>query len=93
MKTNSSSVEEILGSKARLKIIKLLVYKNELNISSIIKKTNLNHSIVSRHLKKLKEIGLIQEKKFGRIKIYRYRKENLKAQGLKKFIEIWEENY
>ncbi|MFX1260423.1 MAG: ArsR/SmtB family transcription factor [Promethearchaeota archaeon] len=86
-------VEALLGSKARIKILKVLALNNELNISLIISKTKLNHSNVLKHLKVLKSFNLIQEKKFGRIKIYRFKIENIKARSLKKFIEIWEENF
>jgi predicted transcriptional regulator len=85
-------VEDLLGSRARVKILKILANENELNISSIIKKAHLNHKNVITHLKYLKQVNLIQEKKFGRIKIFRYKKENLKAKSFKNFIEIWE-NY
>jgi predicted transcriptional regulator len=86
-------IEDLLGSRARVKILKVLAFNNELNISLIISKTKLNHSIVLNHLNLLKSFNLIQEKKFGRIKIYRYKIENLKARCLKKFIEIWEREY
>jgi predicted transcriptional regulator len=84
------SIEDLLGSKARIKILKTLAINNELNISLIISVTKLNHSNVIKHLNILKSFNLIQEKKFGRIKIYRYKTENIKARSLKKFIEIWE---
>ena len=84
--------EELLGSKARVKIIKLLAINEELNISSIIKKTRLNYNNVSKHLHYLKSLNIVDEKKFGRIKIFRYKIENYKARILKKFIEMWEEN-
>lgn len=84
------SIEDLLGSKARIKILKTLAINNELNISLIISITKLNHSNVIKHLNILKSFNLIQEKKFGRIKIYRYKIENIKARSLKKFIEIWE---
>lgn len=86
-------IEEILGSKARVKILKALAKNNELTISLIINKTRLNYSNVMKHLKCLKDLDLIQEKKFGRIKIYRYKIENMKARSLKKFIDIWEDNF
>ncbi|MFX1384715.1 MAG: ArsR/SmtB family transcription factor [Promethearchaeota archaeon] len=86
-------IEDLLGSKARIKIIKLLAIKEELSISSIISRTNLNHSNVIKHLNILKEFNLIQEKNFGRIRIFRYKIENIKARSLKKFIEIWEGIY
>ena len=86
-------IEDLLGSKARIKILKQLALNSELNISLIVTKTRLNHSSVITHLNYLKEVNLVQEKKFGRIRIYRYRDENLKARSLKNFIELWEDNY
>lgn len=85
-----STVENLLGSKARIKILKLLAKNEELSISQIIRGTNLNHTSVKYHLAYLKSYNLVQEKIFGRIKIYRYRFENLRAKSLGKFIEIWE---
>lgn len=93
LEPNYYPVEEILGSKGRFKILKTLSINIELNISAIIDKTNLNHKIVDQHLEILKKIGLIQEKNFGRIRIYRYKLENIKAKSFKKFIEIWENRY
>lgn len=83
-------IEDLLGSKARVKILKTLAQNEELTISLIINNTRLNYSNVAKHLNHLKSLDLIQEKKFGRIKIYRYKIENIKARSLKKFIEIWE---
>jgi DNA-binding transcriptional ArsR family regulator len=87
------TVEELLGSKARIKILKILAIHDELSITSIIKRAKLNHSNVVKHLNYLKGVNLIQEKNFGRIRIYRYKTENLKARSLKKFIEIWEGSF
>lgn len=89
-KSKKHLIEELLGSKARLKILKTLALNEELNISLIISKTKLNHANVLKHLNFLKSFNLIQEKKFGRIRIYRYKIENIKARSLKNFIEIWE---
>ncbi|MHA1991267.1 MAG: ArsR family transcriptional regulator [Candidatus Hodarchaeales archaeon] len=87
---NKYLIEEVLGSKAKVKILKVLALNEELTISLIINKTNLNHANAKKHLNHLKELELIQEKKFGRIKIFRYRIENIKARSLKNFIDIWE---
>ncbi|MFX1237599.1 MAG: winged helix-turn-helix domain-containing protein [Promethearchaeota archaeon] len=83
-------IENILGSKARIKILKILAFHIELSITSIISKTKLNHTIVLKHLDILKNNDLIQEKNYGRIRIFRYKTENIRARSLKKFIEIWE---
>lgn len=86
-------IEDLLGSKARVKILKALALNEELTISLIINETKLNHSIVIKHLNHLKNLNLIQEKKFGRIRIFRYKIENIKARSLRKFIDIWEGNF
>ncbi|TXT56861.1 MAG: hypothetical protein BAJATHORv1_20458 [Candidatus Thorarchaeota archaeon] len=38
----------------------------------------------------LLESGLVEEKIFGRIKIYRYRIEDMRARSLKNLLEIWQ---
>jgi len=83
-------IENLLGSRARIKILKVLALNQELSISQIIKSTKLNHASVKSHLGCLKYYNLIQEKIFGRIKIYRYKIENVRAKSLKTFIQIWE---
>lgn len=87
---NKFLIENLLGSKARVKILKTLARNEELTISLIINHTKLNYSNVVKHLNHLKNLNLVQEKSFGRIKIFRYKIENIKARSLKKFIEIWE---
>ena len=91
--SNNPNFENVFGSKARVKILKTLAKNSELSISQVIKNTNLNHSSVIKHLDFLKKINLIQEKNFGRIKILRFKIENLKAKSFKKFVEIWEGDY
>ena len=88
---NKPLVEDVLGSRARVKIIKALAFNEELTISLLVRKTRLNYVIAMKHLKKLESLNLISEKRFGRIRIYRYNIENPKARSLKKLIEIWED--
>ena len=88
-----ANVENVFGSRARMKILKTLAKNGELSISQVIKNTNLNHSCVIKHLDLLQKLSLIQEKNFGRIKILRFKSENLKAKSFKKFIEIWEGDF
>ena len=86
-------IEDLMGSRARVKILKTLALNGELAISQVIRKTRLHHTCVLKHLNYLKMKDLIQEKKFGRIKIFRYKMENMKARSLKKFIDIWEGDF
>jgi predicted transcriptional regulator len=85
--------EEVLSSKSRCKIIKQLAQENEMNISRIVFNTGLNHVTVRKDLAFFSHIGFIQEKQFGRIKIYRFRDENAKANALKHLIQFWESEF
>jgi len=84
------AVEDVLSSKGRVRILKLLAELGELNISAISRTINLNHTAVKDHLKFLTEVGLIREKKFGRILIYQFDENNILAHSLKQLFKIWE---
>lgn len=82
-------LDQVFSSKGKAKILELLAINNELNITEIVKRSSLNHSNVVQHLNFLKKINFIQEKKFGRVRIFRFKIENIKARALKKLIELW----
>jgi len=93
MTTEDSSkvpIEDIFSSKGRIKILKELAASNELNISELCRRVDLNHSSTKSHLEVLLKSGLIEEKKFGRIKIYRYKIEDLRARSLKSLFSLWD---
>lgn len=83
-------IEDLFSSRGRIKILKELAASNELNISELCRRVNLNHSSTKAHLEVLLKSGLIEEKIFGRIKIYRYRVEDLRARSLKSLFDIWD---
>ncbi|MHA2423183.1 MAG: ArsR family transcriptional regulator [Candidatus Thorarchaeota archaeon] len=83
------SIEDLFSSRGRIKVLRELAESNELNISEICRRVSLNHGTTKSHLRVLVESGLIEEKSFGRIKIYRYRIEDLRARSLKNFLELW----
>ena len=89
--TQKLMVEDVLSSRGRVRILKLLAELDELNISAISRNINLNHSAVKEHLKFLCRAGLVREKKFGRILIYQYDNENILSSSLKQLFTVWEE--
>lgn len=62
--------EEILGSKGRIRVLEVLTESGELNISEISRRTGLNYTSVERHLSKLQKLGLLKEKRYGKIRIF-----------------------
>jgi len=85
------SIEEVFSSKGRVKILRILAEIGELNISEIARRAGLNYATTNQHLLVLEKNGLIRHKKFGRIRIFRFDEENLRAKMIKKLIESWEQ--
>ena len=85
------AIEDIFSSRGRIKILKELALSNELLISELCRRVGLNHSSTRSHLKVLIKSGLIEEKTHGsRIKIYRYKIEDLRARSLRSLFNLWE---
>jgi len=84
------TIESLFGSKIRVRILRILARKEELSITSIINRARTNYNIALKHLRVLEACNLIEEHKFGRIRIFRYKRENIKARKLYQLIEIWE---
>ncbi len=62
--------EELLGSRGRIRVLQVLAESGELNISEVSRRTGLNYTSVERHLVKLKRMGLLREKRYGKIRIF-----------------------
>ena len=83
------SIEDLFSSRGRIKILIELAKSGELNISELCRRVDLNHSSTKSHLDVLTKSGMIEEKKFGRIKIYRYKLEDIRARSLKSLFDLW----
>lgn len=60
---------EDLGSVGILRVLETVTKHGPLNISLLGRKTGLNHGSCSLHVKKLVEFGLVEEKKYGAIRM------------------------
>ncbi len=82
-------IEEVFSSKGRTRVLKELALAGELNVSELCRRAGLNHSTTKAHLHVLISAGLVEEKCFGRIRIYRYRLEDVRARAIKSLLELW----
>lgn len=82
--------EEFFSSKLRIKIIKLFLQLGELNVSEVARRLSINYRTINKHLKILKEEGILQHKIFGRIHLYRINEKSPKTKVLQKLVEVWE---
>ena len=85
-----SPIEIVFQSKERIRITKVLSREGELNIAEIARRVHLNHNSVKLHLKALVKAGVLEEKKVGQIKTFRFRIEDIRARVIKNLFEVWE---
>jgi len=83
-------VEDVFSSSLRIKIIKSLMRLGELNVSEIARRLRVNYETANRHLKILEDEGILQPKRFGRIRLYRLNEHSSKAKAVQQLIETWE---
>jgi DNA-binding transcriptional ArsR family regulator len=84
--------EEVFSSKPRMKILRLVARLGALNISDIARRINLNYSTTNQHLKLLESEGVLQQRVYGRIRIYKFNEVSAKARAVQNLIEAWEQD-
>ena len=84
-------IEEVFSSKPRMRILKLIARLGALNISDIARRINLNYTTTNRHLKLLEAEGILQQRVYGRIRMYKFNESSPKAKAVQNLIETWEQ--
>ena len=82
-------IVSIMGSIGRLKILELLAIEGEVNVTAISNKTGVNHARVKIHLESLLDLNIVEEKRFGRIKIYKMNAYNEASKKIGIFLRSW----
>jgi len=77
----------LFSSKTRIKIIEALLKLHEVNITKLTKLLGLNHRVVKYHIEVLRDLGLIEERRFGRIRIIKLNDRNPIVQVLQNFVK------
>jgi DNA-binding transcriptional ArsR family regulator len=85
-------IEEVFSSKPRMKILRLVARLGALNVSDIARRINLNYSTTNQHLKLLEAEGILQQRIYGRIRMYRFNDRSPKAIAVQNLIETWEQD-
>jgi DNA-binding transcriptional ArsR family regulator len=85
-------VEAVFSSKPRMKILSLIARLGALNVSDIARRINLNYSTTNQHLKLLEAEGVLQQRVYGRIRMYKFNEASSKARAVQNLIEAWEQD-
>ncbi|MDV3243801.1 MAG: winged helix-turn-helix domain-containing protein [Nitrososphaerales archaeon] len=70
-------------------MLTVILESGELNISEITRRSGLSHSSAARHLEFLTRSGLITEKRFNRIRIFRVDHASPFVEALNRFLSEW----
>ncbi|MGC9209969.1 MAG: winged helix-turn-helix domain-containing protein [Acidilobus sp.] len=79
-------LERLLSSRGKVRVLKVLLREGQANITRIVKETGLNHTLVERHLKDLVDMGIVQERKYGRMRVFMVDLRDPKVSGLYEII-------
>jgi len=90
-KQDRNFFEELFSSRGRVRVLRALFRLEEANITKIVKEVDMHHRVVQRHLEKLVSLGIVEERRYGRLRFFRLNFSNPKVKLLKTLIEIIEE--
>jgi len=88
--TNVRGLDRILSSAGRIRILQYLSRSGEDNLTDIARKTSQSYTATARHLDQLVEAGVVQEKNYGRVRIFRLCVEREQVRMLRDLIVGWD---
>ncbi len=84
-------LERVLSSSGRIRILTLLSHVGELHLTEIARRTEQSYSATERHLEELEQASLVEERDYGRVRIFRLRLENPRVKLLRGLILGWDD--
>jgi DNA-binding transcriptional ArsR family regulator len=87
---NPKPLEEVLCSRTRIKMFKLLNDLGQLNVSDIAERLGVNYEYTVANLRILEENDLVKHLRSGRTRYYRLNDGCLRASALKQVFLVWQ---
>jgi DNA-binding transcriptional ArsR family regulator len=85
-------LDRVLSSSGRIRILTLLTEVEELYLTEIAKRTEQSYSATERHLDDLTEAGIVEERDYGRVRVFKLNQANARAKLLQELILKWNHN-
>ncbi|OLE71732.1 hypothetical protein AUF78_00705 [archaeon 13_1_20CM_2_51_12] len=85
-------LDRILSSSGRIRILSLLSEVEQLHLTEIAKRTDQSYSAAERHLDDLSEAGIVEERDYGRVRVFKLNLANDRAKLLRELILKWNHN-
>lgn len=80
-------VEDLLSSRGRVKVLKVLLSEGQANITRIVRESGLNHRLVEKHLEELVKMGIVQERRYGRLRMFMVDLRDPRVSGLSEVLK------
>ena len=88
----SPPLDKILSSSGRIRILTLLSDVEQLHLTEIAKRTDQSYSATERHLDDLSKAGIVEERDYGRVRVFKLNLTNVRAKLLQELIVKWNYN-
>jgi len=85
-------LERVLSSSGRIRILTVLSRVEELYLSEIAKRTEQSYSAAERHLDELSKAEIVEERDYGRVRVFRLNRANEQARLIEELILKWNQN-
>ncbi len=82
------SIEYMLGSKNKVKLLKLILSNKEVPMSVIRKRINMKYSYLKKFLSELVKAGILKEFDVGITKVYKANLEDRRVRALRELFDI-----
>ena len=82
---------EIISSKGKVKILKILLREGQVNISRLVRESGLHYNLVLRHLTDLERQGLVEEVRVGRLRLFSLKLDNPRTIALIEILKALED--
>ncbi len=83
-------VEELFCKGGRIRVLKLLLEKGSMNITRLARETGLHHKVVVKHIEYLKQLGLVEERRFGKLRLVEVNFNDPRAVALREILRSLE---
>jgi DNA-binding transcriptional ArsR family regulator len=89
---NSPPLDKILSSSGRIRILALLCEVEQLHLTEIAKRTVQSYRATERHLDDLRLAGIVEERDYGRVRVFKLNLSNDHTKLLHELILKWNHN-
>ena len=78
---------EDICNPVSLKVLQYVLRHGQANITRLSRETGIHHSVARKHLARLVELGILEERRYERLHIYAARLRDPRVAALKRLLE------